>query len=727
MTQSVRRRIRHASFATVGLGLLAIFAPKLSIMQRFETASLDWRYRNFNRTAPASESVVVVDIDEASLKILAPHFGRWPWPRRVYKELLTFLGIGEPRAILFDVLYTERMLGTDDDKEFFETGLGLGNVSHGINLLEERADGETGMGIFPKGFPEKYAIPGAGLDQFPQPIRYYDAVVHAEEMIPYLNELHVATFREDSDGVFRRAPMLFQIKNSWLPSLALAALKVSQTAKLSYDGGLKIADGANNFYVPMDASGLMPIHYYRPGREPKSVPIAAVFDSARHLQMGEELEPNAVSPFEFKDKIVIVGASAVGLSDLKITPIRSAYPGALVQATAVSNLLQGDYLSRLPGWGLSLIALVITLISYGAILFIESFPIKIGISLVVSALYTGLSLWLFKERSYDVGLATALTVSAVGIVEALIYLGVVEGKEKRRMQSTLSKYLSPEVTKRLIETGQDPHAEDGRQQEITILFTDIRSFTTISEAHEAPVVVHHLNNYLGKMTEIIFEETGTLDKFVGDAIMAFWGAPLANPDHAFLAVRCALTMQRAVEEMRRAIGEDSPFAFKTGIGINTGNVVVGNIGSSKRLDYTVIGDNVNLAARIESVTKDFRSPILIGESTYRAVKDKVVCRLIDEHVQIKGKKEYIKLFQPLSERSSSDAMRFEEVASEFENALAIYRVGNFAVAQKQFSKLNLKLGSTDGPSQLFIERCQIKIDHPPTQWSGYDDQKASGH
>ncbi|MBI1862325.1 MAG: adenylate/guanylate cyclase domain-containing protein [Deltaproteobacteria bacterium] len=726
MTQAFRRRLKHAAVVGTGFAILCAVAPYIPPLKRLERISLDWRYRNANRNTQAPSEVVVVDIDESSLKVMAPHFGRWPWPRHVYKELLSFLGQGEPRAVVFDVLFTEKMLGTDDDHQLFEMGLGMGNVSHGINLLDERADGAKGLGTFPKDFPNKYALTFKGSETFPHH-SFLDAVVHEDEFIPLLNRLHVATFGEDDDGVFRRAPLLFPVGETWLPALTLGSLMLSSQATVTYDGQVAIQDGDKHYEIPVDDLGLMPIHYYRLGNDPKSVSIASIFDSYRHLQMGEDLPAGAVSPFEFKDKVVIVGASAVGLSDLKRSPIRSLYPGALVQATAVSNILTHDFLKTIPNWALAAVATILVFICYLSILTIESFITKTGVVLLACGVYATLSIWLFKYRSVDIGLLLPLFLSAASTFEGLLYLALVEGREKRRMQSTLSKYLSPEVTKTLIETGQDPHAEDGRQQEITILFTDIRSFTTISEAHPAPEVVHHLNNYLGRMTEIIFNEAGTLDKFVGDAIMAFWGAPLKNDQHAEFAVRCALKMAATVEQLRQEVGVDSPFAFKTGIGINTGSVVVGNIGSNRRLDYTVIGDNVNLAARIESVTKDFRSPILIGESTYNAVKDVIVCRVIDENVQIKGKMQYIRLFQPLCEKSSPQRETMEAFAQEFENAQKVYRTGNFEAALKLFLKLDMARNGMDGPSQLYRDRCRHWTLHPPENWSGYDTQKASGH
>jgi adenylate cyclase len=286
------------------------------------------------------------------------------------------------------------------------------------------------------------------------------------------------------------------------------------------------------------------------------------------------------------------------------------------------------------------------------------------------------------------------------------------------MQSTLSKYLSPEVTRTLIDLGQDPQAEVGRQEELTVLFTDIRDFTSISEAQDARTVVEYLNAYLGEMTGIVFDHLGTLDKFVGDAIMAFWGAPLKNDQHAEYAVRCALTMHKAVERRRAELGASSPFAFRTGVGVNTGPVVVGNIGSTKRLDYTVIGDNVNLASRIEGMTKQYKVPVLIGESTYRKIGNSFLCRTVDEEVQIKGKTQYIKLFQPLCEASDPEKQKYEELVKAFENAVRLFRSANLEAALKQFTVL--AVGLQDGLSMVFADRCKQRIASPQEKRSAYE-------
>ncbi len=282
------------------------------------------------------------------------------------------------------------------------------------------------------------------------------------------------------------------------------------------------------------------------------------------------------------------------------------------------------------------------------------------------------------------------------------------------MLSTLSKFLPPEVAQDLLKNGIDPTAEVGRRKELSILFSDIRGFTSVSEVMKAEDLVGILNTYLGKMTDIVFHNKGTLDKFIGDAVMAFWGAPSENPQHALAAVRSAFQMSQALKQLNLAFAEKKISPFAIGIGIHTGEVIVGNIGSEKRLDYTVIGDNVNLASRLEGLTKLYALEIVIGPRTYDQVKDQILCREVD-HVVAKGKTEALRIYEPICEISvaSEQDIRFCEM---FNLARKSYTWGQFALAEQQFLQV-LKFRE-DALCRVFLSRIQELQESPPLQWTG---------
>ncbi len=285
------------------------------------------------------------------------------------------------------------------------------------------------------------------------------------------------------------------------------------------------------------------------------------------------------------------------------------------------------------------------------------------------------------------------------------------------IQGTLSKYVSPSVSSHLIESGINPIAEVGKWKEISILFSDIRGFTSLSEGMAPDFLVKVLNEYLGEMTDIIFNHEGTLDKFIGDAVMAFWGAPIDDADHARKSVSTAIQMIKAVEAFNQRNRKDGYPQLKIGIGIHTGKAIVGNIGSNKRLDYTIIGDNVNLASRIEGLTKEYGVSLLISGNTFEVVQNHFLCRPIDV-VVAKGKTQSVPLYQPLAERRpGADITKIENLVFMFNDAFKLYQQGQFSWALENFRKIKEKYPE-DQPTLTYIERCQALIETPPTDWKG---------
>ncbi|MCM2279218.1 MAG: adenylate/guanylate cyclase domain-containing protein [Oligoflexia bacterium] len=725
LTSAQKKRLLRAAAGFAVLGLVSLLWPHTQLGKKLEQETLDYRYAHFNRAAKASDQVVVIDLDEQTFKLLGPTYGRWPWPRRIYKELIEFLSIGEPSSVIFDLLFTEAQQGTTDDELLAEVSGQTGLASHALKFIPDAAlEGEDAAAL-PADFAAKHGLKlKAPETQSPRGLAsglrvYRDFLLPNPALLAKAPRLHVVTTEQDSDGSYRRVPIVFRYGETWLPSLTLRALlsRFNDPALSVAGGALRIQDeGQEPLTIPIDRDGTYRVHYYRDEQRPESISFAAVLASAAALQKGDVQDPAQlkVNPLEFKGKTIVIGASATGLEDLKVTPVSTGYPGVLIHASAISNLIDKDFLRPTPvALQFGLVLLTLALI-YG-VTFVSTHPARFLVPPAWLALVTGAGIAAFQSKGIWLELARPLALGGLAFFDSLAYLILIESRDKKKLKDSLSKYLPPSMADEIIASGQDPRAEVGHQAELTILFSDVRGFTTLSEKTEPKTLVSILNEYLGRMTDVVFEKGGTLDKFIGDAVMAFWGAPLRDPAHALRAVECALKMREALATLNGEWETRKIQPFEVGIGINTGEVIVGNIGSEKRLDYTVIGDNVNLASRLEGLTKQYKASILLGPKTEESVKDSIICRPID-FVRVKGKAHHVKIFEALGSISDPAAAKKKELAERFAEALEDYRTGKFEAARGMFTRLQSEF--QDGPSEVFALRCQELIEEPPRDWDG---------
>jgi adenylate cyclase len=595
-----------AAISTVLFALLQVVDPSI-VREYVESRTFDLRVRLRDHLHPrvAPDNVLIVAVDEKSVA----EIGRWPWGRDVIADLVGRISSGGPSVIGVDVLFTER--------ESREADARLGAA------FRKAGNAVLSMAFFvPKGkaeIPSPTEVPDSLFDAAFMDVRTVQGIpwkkfaVRAESALPPLPEFaataaigHVYSL-PDRDGVLRWECLSVNYGDDCYPSLALQvarlALGIPMKEMILYGGsGVKLGDR----FLPTDLHGRALINYLG---EERTFPYV----SASGILRGR------VPPDRFRGKIVLVGTSALGLYDQKVTPLSANMPGVEKNANVVANILGNDFLRRSPGV-VELAVILATGLLFGFLLPRYEAAGSTAIALGTIAAYIALTDYLSVYKDLWLGFvypfANILVLAAADTVISLFY----EERKAREIRRIFSSYVSPMIVEQLV-SHPGKAKLGGERKEVTLLFSDIRGFTSFSEKRDPEEVVAMLNEYFGIMAGIVFHWDGTLDKFIGDAILAFWGAPLDQPDHAERAVRCALHMSDALQKLQKKWRAEGKEEMDCGIGINTGEVLIGNIGSQgKKMDYTVIGDHVNLGSRVQELTKKYATRILITEFTYAKIR-----------------------------------------------------------------------------------------------------------
>ncbi|MFT3708117.1 MAG: adenylate/guanylate cyclase domain-containing protein [Archangium sp.] len=702
---------------------------------------------------PSHPDVVVLEIDERG----AQRFGLWPWPREVMAEVIDKLLDADVKVVALDMAFTDKTsLDMDQERAWLRTIEAVPTPSEELlgvkRALEARlanSPDERLEAVFRKGgarvvqgtvpfqesdaeqvSPEQRAawakilIDSGSAMQSGQngkftlsyeKVRAYNGFVGVNAPLARFTGLgnplgHFATV-PDADSTIRRAPLLVRLDEpkSLFPSISLQAAAQQLNAKIAPVlennelRGITLQRAEGNVDVPVEAESYFTLINY-PGDR-----------SAFHRVSAVDVLDGKVGKAELAGKAVLVGVTIVGSTgDQRVTPFSEFEAGVFTHASVLSNMLSRDFLARpdtlnFLEWGLmAVLGLIIAVVTPR----IRSFVGKILLLSGTLLLFAAITYVLFAR-----GLKMSAVVPALHLVTTAfgtIFLGYLSvDREKLKMRSTFSRYLGEDVMDVALENPDKLNR--GEKREMTVLFSDIRGFTSLSEHMSPEKLAEFINQYLSPMTQIVFDEKGTLDKYIGDAVMAFWNAPLDQPDHAMRACRAAVHMLERLEELKKTWRTAGYPELEIGIGINTGQMVVGNMGSDVRVDYTVLGDSVNLGSRLEGTNKEYETRTIISEWTYAAVKDSVVARRLGA-VRVKGKKVPVGIFElrGLGQASGDEA----KAIALFEQALVASTARKFDEARALLEQV-LTLWPNDGPTRNYLaELDEFRTNPPPADWDG---------
>jgi adenylate cyclase len=735
---------RRTLTLAVAVAVTAMFSPQIPVLDQFELRTYDLRFQA-RGPIPTADVVVMAMVDEKSLD----REGRWPWPRAKLADLVDRLSQDGAKVIAFDIGFLEpdensqlqllseldAVLGDAPSRDakladFLEASRRRADNDKALADAIGRSEATVVLGYFfhmegsdreYRATPTEVAEQLARIDGSKYPLVSLRGGGAGREIVPraYAPEANLPVLtqaaewsgyfsvQQDADGVVRWMPMAVAAGDELFPPLSMLAAWhfLDRPALLVRVGpygveGIELGDRV----VPTDESGRLLVNYLGP---PRTVPHVSISDVLAGL----------VPPGTFRDKIVLVGADATGIYDTRTTPFSPVHPGAEIHASVIDNLVTGRFVAR-PGWSevYDVFAIVVLSGVAGVGLWqLSALPSVFFVAALFGA-HVFVARELFVRYGVWLNMVYPLLALVATYVSITVYEYVSEQRERRRLRGAFSQYVAPVVVEEIVKNPSRLQL-GGEEKILTVLFSDLKGFTSYSERYTPQQMIELLSEYYARMTERVFACGGTLKEYVGDEMMAIFGAPIDQEDHAARACRAALEMREARRAMSREWAERGRPELHARTGINTGLMLVGNLGSKYRFSYGVLGDNVNLGSRLEGLNKEYGTEILIGDATADAVKDGFVLREIDL-VRVVGKEKPTRLYELVG--ASGDQLDSVEraLAEAYAAGLAAYRERRWPEALRGFERA-LECRRTDVPSAVMIERCRAYVELPPgDEWDG---------
>lgn len=683
--------------------LFALSATNFSAFESLELKLLDWRFHLRGEKSVKENPIVIVAIDDQSYEGVGDV---WPWRRDKYAHIIGNLNRAGAKVIGIDVVMDIPRYDAPEADQMLSDTLAK---YHNVVLVG------------------KYEI-NKKSKMLSSPVVPYEKFLHSDSNDP--TPWGMVSMATDADGIYRR----YLPYQKDYPSFALAVAAkywgISSDEFIDTDTELN----SEKVVIPYLNSKDMLIDYAGPAYTYRYFSFADVVDDET-FDLKEDFDldyfDDLLDEGIFKDKIVLIGATLEELHDNFPTPYLTKRqrnektgdmevgeletPGVELHANALENILDGHFYSRFPGitqiWLLIAVSLIIFLITwYGRVWY------AIPVYLLLTAAYVYASIWAFENKMVLLEMTPAILSFTLVFASTTITGYVLSLKEKREIKGAFSHYVPADVVDDLL-ANPDKLTLGGEERYMTVIFSDVASFTSVSEKLTPQQLVGLLNEYLTAMTDIILEHKGIIDKYEGDAIMAEFGAPVYYPDHAQQACRAALRMQEKLAEMRVKWKEEGRSELRARVGVNTGNMVVGNMGSREVFDYTVMGDAVNLSSRLEGANKMYGTYIMISEFTYEWVKDEFYTRPLDL-ITVKGKTKPVGVYEVMGEKNKEVPDHLTDLIAHYTLGYGQYMERNWDAALDHFKK-SLEILPDDPPSKVYIERCEnYKVNPPPEDWDG---------
>jgi adenylate cyclase len=715
MKQGSKKKSKHiaAVVITLSVFLAVVLFHFLGLFDYLEYKTYDFRVRVFAQSSRPADDIVVILLDQASIDWANRQRGwGWPWPRQAYGELLDYMNTAGAKAVVFDVIFSEpSVYGPEDDQAFIRAERAFGKAVQTVFFSTQTGNTFSWPGDINKPLfnPLQFDafLPQFSLLDKKSPETQIGAQFPIKGLLDAAGAVGNVAGTADSDDIFRRMNLFSLFDGKAVPGLSAASLlSAGEGRDIYYNEKNRVIEWGN-YSIPVDKNGSTLLRFR--GSLDRYIPysIADILQSAEASRQGGN---PVYHPEDFTGKYVFFGYYSPGLFDICTTPVSSVYPGMGMHITMLDNILRQDFISEAPQWLNILIIAAVVILIILLVFYSGRIPLSVG-----GTILTVLVLVTAAFFAYVRGLWMPMIAPMSGILTAFLvatlYNYATEGSQKRFIKSAFSQYLSPTVIEQLL-ANPGLLSLGGQRREISIFFSDVQGFTTISEKLDPAQLTELLNDYLSFMTDTILDSGGTIDKYEGDAIIAFWNAPLNFEDHAARALAASMACQQKLAERQDFFDKKYGCRLLTRIGLNTGYAVVGNMGSSKRFDYTMLGDSVNLAARLEGLNKQFGTYLMCTETTFnQAVRTGPFFGRKLAQVAVVGKKEAVTVYEPMPEpvfRANEPTLR------RFDAARDLFYQGDFAAALPLFEALT----EADKPAFFYTEQCRYYL-KKPKEWKGF--------